>query len=110
MDYKDKRWIKLRGLALKRDKYLCQWSLRFGIRKDAHVVHHIYPVEIYPEYQWCLWNLISLADDSVHNKMHIRGSHELTPEGKKLMKRVEKQKQEYDAINSIPSPTSIQNQ
>ena len=86
MDYKSKRWKRMRQSILRRDGYLCQISLRYGKSIEADTVHHIFPADRYPEYQWEPWNLISLAG-SVHNRMHVRDSQELTDEGRQLMER-----------------------
>lgn len=86
MNYKSKRWRLKREHILKRDKYQCQESKRYGKRVDATVVHHIYPAEDYPEYAWCDWNLISLCDVQ-HNSMHDRVTGELTAKGKALQQR-----------------------
>ena len=83
MDYNSKRWQRLRAKILKRDNYMCQYSKRYGRRIPANMVHHIFPVELFPEYQWCEWNLISLSNEA-HNMMHDRDSHELTDIGLKL--------------------------
>ena len=83
MDYNSKRWQRLRAKILKRDNYMCQYSKRYGRRIPATMVHHIFPVEVFPEYQWCEWNLISLSNEA-HNMMHDRDSHELTDIGLKL--------------------------
>ena len=83
MDYNSKRWQRLREKILKRDNYMCQYSKRYGRRIPATMVHHIFPVEVFPEYQWCEWNLISLSNEA-HNMMHDRDSHELTDIGLKL--------------------------
>lgn len=87
MDYKSKRWIRLRDRVLKRDNYMCQYSLRYGRMVMANTVHHIYPAVEFPEYQWCEWNLISLSHEA-HNMMHDRDSDELTEEGKRLQDRL----------------------
>ena len=50
------------------------------------MVHHIYPVDQYPEYGYCLWNLISLSN-AEHNKLHDRDTGELTTAGLALMRR-----------------------
>ena len=92
MDYKSKRWKKLRERILKRDGYMCQVSKRYGRMAEANTVHHIYPADEYPEYQWCEWNLISLSQ-SVHNEMHVRDTDELTEKGKALQRRVEQRMQ-----------------
>ena len=86
MDYKSKRWKRTRQAILRRDGYQCQISLRYGKRVEADTVHHIFPAEQYPEYQWESWNLISLARD-VHNRMHVRDTKELTEEGRQLLER-----------------------
>lgn len=87
MDYKSKRWKKLRERILKRDNYTCQVSKRYGKMVQANTVHHILPASQYPEYQWCDWNLVSLSQ-SAHNRMHVRDTDQLTDEGKQLQKRV----------------------
>ena len=71
---------------LRRDGYECQISLRYGKHVEADTVHHIFPADKYPEYEWEPWNLISLSRE-IHNKMHIRDTQELTAEGRKLMER-----------------------
>ena len=90
MEYKSKRWQSKREKILRRDKYLCRECARYGRNKDADMVHHIYPVEYYPEYQWCDWNLISLCN-KCHNAMHDRDTHEITVKGKSLQNRLKKQ-------------------
>jgi len=84
--YHTKRWKRKREHILKRDNYLCQESKRYGKRVDADTVHHIYPVEEYPEYAFCDWNLISLTHDK-HNAMHDRTTNKLTVLGDALKKR-----------------------
>ena len=91
MNYKSRRWLRLRAKVLRRDSYMCQVSLRYGRHIEANTVHHIFPVSKYPEYQWCEWNLISL-DAAVHNSMHIRDSDELTEEGIRLLQRTARRK------------------
>ena len=81
--YKDSRWIAKRDVILRRDEYLCQYSKRFGKTVTANTVHHIYPIEDYPEYKWCTWNLISLSTEA-HNKMHDRTTGKLTEIGEML--------------------------
>lgn len=76
----NKRWWNLRELALKRDGRKCRESARYGKRVDAEVVHHIWPVEDYPEYAYCLWNLISLSA-AAHDAMHDRKTRRLTAKG-----------------------------
>lgn len=84
--YKSKRWERLRKAILSRDGYRCQLSARYGKNVPANTVHHIFPREDYPEYQWQPWNLISLSA-AAHDKLHDRSSRELTQEGRRLMER-----------------------
>lgn len=84
---KDKRYLKVRDKALKRDKFLCQRCKRYGKKKTATVTHHIYPVEFFPYWVFCLWNLISLCK-ACHDRMHNRETHELTAEGVALQRKV----------------------
>lgn len=87
--YKTKAWQNLRKYVLMRDSYLCQVGMRYGKREDAEVVHHIFPVEEYPELFYNPDNLISLSKKA-HNKMHDRLTDEITIEGKRLQERVRK--------------------
>ena len=65
---------------------MCQISKRYGKQVPAELVHHIYPVDEYPEYAYCLWNLISLSNVE-HNKLHDRVTRQLTVDGLALMRR-----------------------
>ncbi|WP_270599345.1 hypothetical protein [Faecalicoccus pleomorphus] len=100
MRYDTKRWKEKRKHILKLDGYLCQVSKWYGVRKSATIVHHIYPADEYPEYQYCDWNLISVSDDG-HNKLENRTTGELTELGKSLQARTvpgidwRKKKNEY---------------
>lgn len=85
-NYKSTAWQKKRAHILRRDKYLCKESLRYGKRVNAEIVHHIYPVKDYPQYAFCDWNLISLSN-AMHEKMHHRETGELTALGKQLQRR-----------------------
>ena len=85
--YKTRRWKRLREQILRRDGYLCRESARYGIRRQAEVVHHVWPVEDYPEFAWAPWNLISICQDC-HNAMHDRNSGQLTQLGESWMRRV----------------------
>ena len=98
--YKSIRWQNLRGRVLARDGYQCQISKRFGRDVLANTVHHVFPRELYPQYQWQAWNLISLSHGE-HNKMHIRNSHELSEDGIKLLRRIAFK-------NNIPVPEEYQ--
>lgn len=87
MDYKSARWRKLRECVLRRDKYLCRESARYGRMIPADTVHHVWPADRYPEYAWCEWNLIALSS-ATHNAMHNRDTGELTELGETWRRRV----------------------
>ena len=91
--YTDKRkfydsgsWKLLRGRIMRRDGYMCQMSKRYGKLKPAKVVHHIFPLEYYPEYSRMQWNLIALSNEW-HEKMHERDGHNLSIEGWRLLEK-----------------------
>lgn len=87
--YNSKRWSALAAKAMRRDGYICQLSKRYGKRVPAEVVHHIYPADEYPEYAYCLWNLISLSREQ-HNRMHDRTTGKLTEAGVALQRRTKR--------------------
>lgn len=89
--YHTKRWKKLRESALRRDGYMSQISLRYGKRVQADTVHHIFPRTEYPEYQWELWNLMSMTSKE-HDELHDRNTGELTDEGKNILLRTAQKK------------------
>ena len=91
-NYKEKRWLKLRESALRRDKYMDAYLKRYGKHKAAEVVHHIFPAEDFPEYQFCLWNLISVQRKT-HNLFHDRNSNKLTKAGVELLVRTARRNQ-----------------
>ena len=83
---KNKRWRHLRELALRRDGYQCQQAKRYGRIVKATHVHHIWPAEDFPEYAYCLWNLVSLSLEA-HDAMHDRNSGRLSPLGESWRRR-----------------------
>ena len=84
--YKGKRWEAVRAAALARDGYICQESKRYGKMVQADTVHHVFPRELFPEYQYSMWNLVSL-NGAVHDEMHDRVTGDLTEKGKTLLRR-----------------------
>lgn len=85
--YKSQKWKRKRAAILRRDEFMCQESKRYGKTIPATTVHHIYPLEYYPELALVDWNLISLSDKQ-HNAMHERVTHELTALGRAWQERV----------------------
>ena len=84
--YHTRRWEKLRASVLRAAGYQCQYARRFGKLVPATTVHHIWPAEDYPQYQWERWNLIALSAEA-HNAMHDRYSGKLTNIGDALRRR-----------------------
>lgn len=85
--YQSNKWKRKRLKIFRRDGYMCQWAKRYGKNAEAEIVHHIFPIEDYPEYALCDWNLISLSR-AAHNRMHDRNTGNLTGEGKRLMEKI----------------------
>ena len=78
--YTTRRWRRLRESILRRDKGKCREAARYGMTVEANTVHHIWPAEDYPEYAYCLWNLVSLTKAN-HEAMHDRITRKLTAQG-----------------------------
>lgn len=94
--YDSAAWRIRRETALRRDGYLDQIEMRYGRYTEAETVHHVFPVEIYPEYRLEIWNLISVSK-ATHNKLHLRAGGALSPEGMDLARRTaRKYRQEID--------------
>lgn len=83
MDYQSAKWKKKRLHILRKDGYLCQIAKRYGKTEEATVVHHIYPADKYPQWQWADWNLISVSQ-TAHNQLENRKTGELTELGLKF--------------------------
>ena len=85
-NYYGGKWKRKRLHILKLDGYKCQVEKMYGKTEEANTVHHIYPADIYPEYAWCDWNLISVSQAG-HNKLENRATGELTELGRQLQQR-----------------------
>ena len=92
MNYHGSKWDRKRAKILRRDGYQCQLSKRYGKMVEATVVHHIFPAEDFPEYQWEDWNLISVSSEW-HNKLHDRVSGALSKSGRELMERTARRRE-----------------
>ena len=77
---------------MRRDAYQDQVQARFGRLVEADTVHHIYPVDEFPQYAWEDWNLISVSAKLTHNKCHDRQTRKLTPFGESLKKIANKKR------------------
>lgn len=78
--YLSSKWMNKANRIKRRDGYQCQESKRYGEYREAELVHHIYPLEDYPELALVDWNLLSLSN-YYHNKMHNRIDNSLTSLG-----------------------------
>ena len=85
--YKLPRWKRLRERVLRRDGYMCQEAKRYGIQAEAATVHHIFPRDEFPEYEWAPWNLISLSHDG-HKAMHDPYTGKLTAAGERWRRKI----------------------
>lgn len=104
---KSSRWEKFRSRIMKRDKYLCQESLRYGNHVPAEMVHHIYPVSEYPELEFVSWNVISLSNKA-HGTFHDRTNDKVVGQGlywqKKFKKEFEESFEYRSKIFQSPPP------
>lgn len=78
--YKTKKWERIRATALKRDGYMCQCCKAKNQMISAECVHHIFPKDTYIDYQYELWNLMSLCNNC-HDEMHNHYTGELSKKG-----------------------------
>lgn len=99
--YKDKRWKKKRENVLRRDKYQCQEAKRYGQNEEATTVHHIYPLEEYPELALVDWNLISVSGKR-HDTFHDRTTGQVTAAGRYWQR---KRQQEFEEWKRRRPPT-----
>lgn len=82
--YQSAAWRRARQMALQRDHYLCQSCLKKQRIKTATEVHHIRPLEDYPELALELSNLQSLCWDC--HEATKRRSQPSLPNGVKIIK------------------------
>lgn len=92
--YKSNKWLSLRNTALIRDKYKCQCCIANNKQVNATCVHHVFPIERYPDYKYELWNLMSLCD-KCHDEMHNHYTGELSKKGMLFLRSLA-------AIRNIP--------
>lgn len=85
--YNSKKWRRKREVILRRDEYMCRECKRYGRTRRATTVHHIFPLEKFPEFKLTSNNLYSCCNEC-HNSFHDRDSHELTDKGLALLERM----------------------
>lgn len=82
--YQSRAWRRIRQMALARDHYLCQECLKRKRIKTATEVHHMQPLEDFPELALELSNLQSLCWDCHEQTKHR--PHAALPAGVKIIK------------------------
>ena len=85
--YKTDKWRNKREKIMRRDQYLCQECKRYGKSTPAQTVHHINPLEHYPELALVSANLVSLCNPC-HDAMHDRTTGVLTEAGERWRERI----------------------
>lgn len=85
--YDTAKWHRVREAVLRRDSYTDQVQKRYSLMpSEATLVHHIFPREVFPEWQYEAWNLVSVSNKT-HQKLHNRNDDRLTQEGYDLLQR-----------------------
>lgn len=92
--YKRSSWKTKREKVLRRDQYLCQECKRYGRSTAATTVHHIHPLEHYPELALVSANLLSLCG-ACHDAMHDRKTGSLSELGWYWKERVRDKFEEW---------------
>lgn len=87
MNYQSAKWKKKQAHILRLDGFVDRVMTRYGVTREATTVHHIYPADEFPEWEWEDWNLISVGIGT-HNKLENRKTGELTEMGKDLQRRI----------------------
>lgn len=81
--YHSKEWRRLRVIALQRDHYTCQLRLSPNCTRVATTVHHVKPVDEFPELALDINNLMSTCFNC-HELTKVRRVP--TPTGVRIIK------------------------
>lgn len=84
--YQSTAWRSIRRMALQRDNYLCQECLRKKRITRATEVHHVNPLEDFPELGLEMSNLQSLCWDCHEQTKHHGQSSVMAPAGVRVIK------------------------
>lgn len=82
--YNSAAWQNLRASVLRSAEYKDQLEIRAGRNVNADTVHHIFPLDKYPQYGLCRWNLIAI-NNLTHEALHNRRSGGLSSMGFELL-------------------------
>lgn len=92
MNYKSKKWERVRNLALRNAGYVCEECRRYGKDTYQHLhAHHVNPAKDHPSLAYDIRN-IYICCRNHHNKFEDRVTGVLTDEGEKLRKRINRQR------------------
>lgn len=91
---KTAKWKKFAERTKRKYSYLCQESLRFGERVEAEMIHHIFPVDNFPELEFVSWNVIPVTFKK-HETFHDRTNDEITKIGKIWQRKRKKEFEEF---------------
>lgn len=78
--YQSTKWKRKRDVIMRHYQYQDQEAKRYGKSVTATMVHHIYPMTMYPELRLVSWNLLPLST-AMHNKFHDRQSDDVIGPG-----------------------------
>lgn len=78
--YKSRKWKRKRETTLRHYDYECQEARQYGKTEQAETVHHIYPLEEYPELALVGWNLLPITNKA-HNTFHDRTNDKVIGRG-----------------------------
>lgn len=100
--YKTKKWQRTREIVLRKNDYLCRESKQYGKHVQAEVIHHIFPLEEYPELAFVHWNLLPTTN-AIHNTFHDRENNQIIGRGLYWQKKREREFMEFYDKNNPPS-------
>lgn len=105
--YLSAKWKHKRARVMRLYHYEDAELARYGKHVEATMVHHIYPLEDYPELAMQTWNLIPLTT-ATHNRMHDRTTNKVTALGKQWQDRRRLKFEEWKSENERNSDCGSQ--
>ena len=84
--YNNKKWRRKAAAILSRDNYQDKYQRRYGRAEPAEIVHHILPLDLYPELAYTDYNLISVSRRT-HLMLHTADGS-LSKRGKELSEMI----------------------
>ena len=103
--YLSAKWKHKRERVMRHYKYEDQEAKRYGHTVTATLIHHIYPLDKYPELGMETWNLLPLSN-ATHNKMHDRYTDDITANGIYWQRKRKKEFDKFKSENNFtPAPS-----